>query len=272
MKKALLSLANRPIGIFDSGLGGLTILKTVRQRLPGESLIYFGDTVNVPYGAKSQKAVTKFSLDIARFLQQQGVKMIIVACNTASALALKTLQKQLTIPVVGVIEPGAQKAAQCTANGHVAVIATEATVNSQAYPKQIAKINPSIKVTQQPCPLFVPLIEEGWIHDLAGKLIIENYLKTIAQNKADTVILGCTHYPVIKPLIAELLGPGVQLVDSAEILAETVQTLLERNGLKRKGRKGALKIYASDAPERFEKLAKNILGQPLKHVCLKKLN
>lgn len=262
----------QPIGIFDSGLGGLTILKRVNQLLPKENLIYFGDTVNVPYGAKSPKAVTKFSLDIAKFLEAQQVKLIIVACNTASALALRELKKQIRVPVIGVIEPGAKKAAAATKNKKVAIIATEATVKSNSYPKHIAKLDPKIKTVQKPCPLFVPLIEEGWVHKKAGELIIGEYLKNIANSQADTVILGCTHYPVIKKQIAASLGRNVKLVDSSEIIADTVKNLLEERKLINSSGKGKITIYASDAPERFKKLARHILGSELKKVHLKKIN
>lgn len=262
----------RAIGIFDSGLGGLTILKTLSKALPREKLIYFGDTVNVPYGSKSKAAVTRFSLDIARFLEKQQVKLIIVACNTASALALAELQKKISVPVVGVIEPGALKAAQCTKNGKVAVIATEATVQSKAYPRALKRFDKRIRSYQRACPVFVPLIEEGWIHPKAGELVINDYLDGVLKNGSDTVILGCTHYPVIKKLIAKKLGKNVKLVDSSEVLAEEVKTRLSQTDqLNPKGR-GALKIYASDAPARFKRLAKNILGRELGRVYLKKLN
>ena len=262
----------RPIGIFDSGLGGLTILKTLSQALPQENLIYVGDTMNVPYGSKSKTAVTRFSLDIARFLENLGVKLIIVACNTASALALPQLQKQIHVPVIGVIEPGALKAIQCTRNGRVAVLATEATVQSLAYPRAINRLDKRIRTVQKACPLFVPMIEEGWIHPSAGKALIADYLHTIRQQKADTVILGCTHYPVIKHKIAAYLGKHIQLVDSAQVLAEEVKIRLTQSGQLRTKGKGRLKIYASDDPARFKRLAKNILGRELKRVWLKKLN
>lgn len=262
----------RPIGIFDSGLGGLTILKTLSRALPQEKLIYFGDTMNVPYGSKSKTAVTRFSLDIARFLEKQGVKLIIVACNTASALALPELQKQIHVPVIGVIEPGALKAVQCTRNGRVAVLATEATVQSRAYPHAVNRLDKRICTFQQACPLFVPMIEEGWIHPIAGKALIADYLQTVQKHKADTVILGCTHYPVIKHKLSAYLGRQIQLVDSAEVLAEEVKTRLTQSGQLRTKGKGSLKIYASDDPARFKRLAKNILGRPLTRVWLKKLN
>lgn len=262
----------RAIGIFDSGLGGMTILKTLSAALPKEKLIYFGDTVNVPYGSKSKEAVTRFSLAIARFLEQQKVKLIIVACNTASALALSELQKKISVPVIGVIEPGALCAAQNTRSGKVAVIATEATVQSKAYPRALKHIDGRIRTFQRACPVFVPLIEEGWIHKRAGELIISDYLDGVAKSGADTVILGCTHYPVIKNLIARRLGKNVKLVDSAEVLTQEVKTRLTQTGQLNSSGRGSLKIYASDAPARFKRLAKNILGRELRRVYLKKLS
>ena len=265
-------MKKRPIGIFDSGLGGLTIFKTIHRTLPHENLIYFGDTMNVPYGSKSKEAVTRFSLAIARFLQTQRVKLIVVACNTASALALPQLQKQITVPVIGVIGPGAQSAFKKTRNGKIAVLATEATVRSLSYPKALKRLNKNLQVTQQACPLFVPLIEEGWIHPAAAQQIISDYLRPVIKSKADTVILGCTHYPVIKQHIAKQLGPQVQLVDSAEAVAADVKEYLLHSGqLNDKGR-GAFTLYASDDPARFKHLAKHILGRELSRVQLKKLN
>ena len=265
-------MKKQPIGVFDSGLGGLTILKALRRTLPYEDLIYFGDTANVPYGSKSKTAVTRFSLAIARFLQEQNAKLIVVACNTASAFALPQLQKQISVPVIGVIEPGAAKAAQSTQNNKVAVLGTQGTIKSKAYEHALAKSSPAIKVTGQACPLFVPLVEENWGKKPAAELIAREYLKGVEKSGADTVILGCTHYPVIKNKISKKLGKKVQLVDSAEVLAEEVQTrLTATHQLNLKGR-GGLKIYASDAPVRFKRLAKHILGRELKQVYLKKLN
>ncbi len=262
----------RAIGIFDSGLGGLTILKTLSRALPKENLIYFGDTVNTPYGAKSKTAITRFSLDIGRFLERQGVKLIVVACNTASALALAELQKKISVPVLGVIEPGALAATRSTQNGRVAVLATEATVHSKAYPRALQRLDKRIHTFQRACPMFVPLIEEGWTHKSAGPLIVQDYLAPVLRCAADTVILGCTHYPVIKRLIARTLGKKIHLVDSADVVAEEVKTRLTRtNQLNPRGR-GSLKIYASDDPARFKRLAKHILGRELRRVYLKKLN
>ncbi len=262
----------RAIGVFDSGLGGLTILKTLSRALPKEKIIYFGDTANTPYGSKSKATVTRFSLDIARFLEQQGVKLIIVACNTASALALAELQKKISVPVIGVIEPGALQAVRSCKNGKVAVIATEATVQSKAYARELKRQDKRLRITQQACPVFVPLIEEGWIHPKGGAQIIEDYLAPVIKSGADTVILGCTHYPVIKKHIAQILGKNITLVDSAEVLAAEVKTRLTQTELLNPHGRGGLKIYASDAPERFRRLAKNILGRELNRVYLKKLN
>lgn len=262
----------RPIGIFDSGLGGLTILKQLHQVLPHENLIYFGDTMNVPYGSKSKNTVTHFSLAIARFLQEQNAKLIVIACNTASALALPTLQRQLALPVLGVIEPGARQALQDSKNGRIAVLATEATVKSQAYPRALKRLNKQTRVFQQACPVLVPLIEEGWNHPAAAELIIEDYLKAIKSCQADTVILGCTHYPVIKKRIAKHLPQQVHLVDSAQVLAQEVKRFLTAHHQLKSSGKGQLKIYASDDPRRFGQLAKYILKKPLPVVRLKKLN
>lgn len=262
---------NAPIGIFDSGLGGLTILKALQQALPAEKLIYFGDTANVPYGSKSRAAVTQLSLNIAQFLEQKGVKLIIVACNTASALALNRLRQACRVPVLGVIEPGAKKALKTTRNGRIAVLGTEATVNSGAYRQQILKRAPQCRVQQIPCPLFVPLVEEGWAKKPLARLTAAEYLKPLLTSRADTVILGCTHYPVLKPVIAQVLGKNIQLVDSASTLAWEVKKFLQEHHALAQGR-GSLTIYASDAPQRFKRLAKYILGKPLHTVHLKKLN
>ena len=264
-------MKKQPIGVFDSGLGGLTILNALRRELPQEDLIYFGDTANVPYGSKSKTAVTKFSLAIARFLQSQGVKLIIVACNTASAQALAELRKQISVPVMGVIEPGAEKAVHTTRNGRVAVLGTEGTVKSRAYPKALLKRRPGLHITQQPCPLFVPLVEENWGQKPAAELIAREYLAPVKQSGADTVILGCTHYPVLKPMLAAILGKKVTLVDSADTLAEAARAFLTEHGLAQTRGKGRVRIFASDDPARFKRLAGCLLAEKIGAVRLKKL-
>ena len=265
-------MKKQPIGVFDSGLGGLTILKALRRKLPHEDLIYFGDTANVPYGSKSKAAVTKFSLAIARFLQAQGVKLIVVACNTASAQALPELRRQMAVPVMGVIEPGAQKAVASTQNGRIAVLGTEGTVRSQAYPKAILKRSPKERVVQQACPLFVPLAEESWGKKPAAELIAREYLKPVQKSGADTVILGCTHYPLLKPVISRVLGKGITLVDSADTLAEAAQTFLAQHHQLETSGKGRVQLYASDDPARFKHLAEKLLTEKLGAVRLKKLD
>lgn len=265
-------MKKQAIGVFDSGLGGLTILNALRRALPHEDLIYFGDTANVPYGSKSKQTVTRFSLDIARFLESQGVKMIVVACNTASALALTELRKQCRVPVLGVIEPGATKAAQTTRNGRVAVLGTEGTVKSKAYPKAILKKRPRTHIIQQACPLFVPLVEENWAKKPATRLIAQMYLAPVQKSQADTVILGCTHYPVLKKVIADVLGKQVKLVDSAETLAAAATEFLKQHHQNETAGRGKLTVYASDDPARFKRLAACLLAGKIGTVHLKKLN
>jgi len=265
-------MKKQAIGVFDSGLGGLTILGALRRLLPAEDLIYFGDTANVPYGSKSKAAVTRFSLAIAQFLQKQDVKLIVVACNTASALALTELRKRISVPVMGVIEPGADKAVRSTRNGKIAVLGTEATVKSRAYPKAVLKRDKKLEVFQQACPLFVPLVEENWAFTPAARLTAQTYLASVRQSGADTVILGCTHYPVLKPVLSKILGKKVNLVDSADTLAEAVKvSLTERGQAEAKG-KGRLRVYASDDPQRFKRLAASLLPGQIGAVRLKKLN
>lgn len=255
-----MKLDEKAIGIFDSGLGGLTILKAVRKLMPNENIIYFGDTAHVPYGSKSKETVTEYSLNIAKFLESKKVKLILVACNTASALALPTLRRHIKVPVLGVIAPGAACAAQTTQNKNIVIIGTEATVKSKEYPKQLKRLDKKVQTTQYACPLFVPLIEEGLAGSDIAKLTIKKYLAPVKESKADTVILGCTHYPVIKNDISDFLGHKVMLVDSAEEIAKRAKDLLLKKKLLKMKRKGKTQIYASDLPERFSKLALNIIG------------
>ncbi|MDR0953523.1 MAG: glutamate racemase [Elusimicrobiota bacterium] len=251
---------DRAIGIFDSGLGGLTILKEVHALLPRENLIYFGDTAHVPYGSKSKETVTEYSLNIARFLESKKVKLIIIACNTASALALSAVKKHTKAPVLGVISPGAKCAVNKNKGGKVAVLGTEATVKSKAYVKEIAKLDKKTEVKQYACPLFVPVIEEGILNGELLDLVINKYLAPLKKMKPAAVILGCTHYPVIKKHISRILGGKTLLVDSAEETAKEAKKLLTEKGLLKQNGKGKIEIYASDSPARFSKLAVNIIG------------
>lgn len=262
---------NQPIGVFDSGFGGLTILQALRKKLPRERFIYFGDSANVPYGGKSKAAVTRFSLAIARFLQTQNVKLIVVACNTASSLALAELKKQMTVPVIGVIDPGAEAACRVTRNGRIGVLGTEGTIKSAAYTKAILKRAPHARIFGQPCALFAPLVEAGWAHTEPARLIAQRYLAPVQKFGADTLILGCTHYPVLKSVIAKIAGKQVKLVDSSQTVAQAVQDYLVRTAQAAAG-KGSVRFYASDDPARFAQGAKKILHENIKNVRLKKLS
>lgn len=250
----------RPIGVFDSGVGGLTVFQAIGRRLPEESLVYFGDTAHVPYGNKSREAVTRFSLEIARFLKGHDIKLLVVACNTASALALPRLKRELGIPVVGVIEPGARAAARTTRSGRVGIIATEATVNSGAYQAALKRLVPKVRPVAKACPLFVPLVEEGWWGHPVTAAVAREYLEPVAREGVDTLILGCTHYPLLKPALARVMGPKVRLIDSAEETAAEVEALLERSGSRRRSGRGGRRFFASDGPVRFLALAKRLLG------------
>jgi glutamate racemase len=259
-----------PIGLFDSGVGGLTVLREVAKQLPHESTFYFGDTARVPYGSKSRDVITRFSLEIAQFLLQEKVKMIVVACNTASAFSLSVLSSRFDIPIVGVIEPGAQAAISTTKTGRVGVIGTEGTIESQAYTEAIHRLKPEIQVFGQACPLIVPLVEEGWLEKPVALEIVKEYLTPLLANKIDTLVLGCTHYPLLKNLLTRVAGPGVRLIDSAEETARTVGRELKSLQLEvPSGTPRVRQFFVSDAPEKFEKIGQRFLGQTIpgvKHV------
>ena len=223
--------SNSPIGIFDSGLGGLTVLKEVRAQLPGENLIYLGDTARVPYGPKSPETVTRFALEAALFLLRQGVKLLVVACNTSSAMALETLRATLRVPVIGVIEPGIRAAVAAAKKGRVGIIGTVGTVSSEVYQKGIQEMLPGAEIHAVACPLFVPLVEEGWSDHPVTRAVAEEYLRTLRDARVDTLVLGCTHYPVLKGVIGEVMGPATRLVDSAEEVAAEVGRVLTATGL-----------------------------------------
>jgi glutamate racemase len=251
----------RPIGVFDSGIGGLTVLKAVMDRLPDERLIYFGDTARLPYGTKSRGTVTRFAREIVSFLMGKSPKMIVVACNTASAYSLPELQSQLDIPVVGVIEPGAKAALKASRNRKIGVIGTRATIQSNAYLEAIQAREPEAKVFSKACPLFVPLIEEGWIGRKETRDIADEYLKHLIECGVDTLILGCTHYPLLKPVLGEVMGAGVGLVDSAEATAADVLALLEQNNMLSPSLAGArCEVYVSDMHLNLKLQAERFLG------------
>jgi len=255
---------NHPIGVFDSGLGGLTVLKALKEMLPEESTVYLGDLARLPYGNKSAEVVRRYAREAAQFLASQPIKLLVVACNTASAVALEMLQKQLHIPVVGVILPGAEAAKRATRNGRIAVLGTTGTIRSGAYQRALLGMEPSLGVIAQACPLFVPLVEEGWLQGEVPSLVARHYLQPALEAGADTVVLGCTHYPLLLPTLAQQLGPQVQLVDSAVATARhTAQLLGERGLLAPKSGVVSHACFVTDEPERFSQQAERFLGEPL---------
>jgi glutamate racemase len=261
--------ARSPIGVFDSGLGGLTVFKALARRMPEESLVYFGDTAHVPYGSKSPEAIVRFSTAIARFLAARGIKLLVVACNTSSAWALPAIRRAVKVPVIGVIEPGARAALAATRGGRIGVIGTEATVRSGAYPKAIKALSPRTKTASQPCPLFVPLVEEGWWTGDVVARVASKYVAPLRAARVDTLILGCTHYPYLKKTIAKAIGTRVRLIDSAEETAQETARVLSARGLRApKGGRGRREFYASDAPERFARLGRRMLGAAVSRVRL----
>ncbi len=249
------------VGVFDSGLGGLTVFKALARLMPEESLIYFGDTAHVPYGSKSPGAIARFSSTIAIFLAKRGIKLLVVACNTSSAWALPAIRKAVKIPVIGVIEPGARAAVRVSRGGRIGIIGTEATVKSGAYVKAIKTIKKGARTESAACPLFVPLVEEGWWNGGIVDAVTRKYLAPLKRARVDTLILGCTHYPYLKPVLARVMGPRVRLIDSAEEIARKTYGVLSELGLRApRGRRGRREFYASDAPERFKRLARRMLG------------
>jgi len=255
------------IGVFDSGLGGLTVVKALMQHLPHEDIVYFGDTARVPYGTKSRESIIRFSKENVRVLMKRKVKAVVVACNSSSSYALPVLRREYPIPVIGVIEPGVRKAVSITKNRIIGVIATPATINSSAYLKNIKKKNASLRVISQACPLFVPLVEEGWFHKDVTVTVAQEYLNTIKGSGVDTLILGCTHYPLLKMVLREVMGPGVKLVDSAQEVAQEVKRVVQRKGLLREDiRKPCYEFLVSDSPQHFRNLAKRFLGYDIRKV------
>ncbi|KAA3615575.1 MAG: glutamate racemase [Calditrichaeota bacterium] len=261
-------MEKQAIGIFDSGIGGLTVLKELRQRLPNERLIYFGDTARIPYGSKSKKLVQQYALEDAAFLLQHNVKMIVVACNTASAMAIDVLTERLKVPVVGVVIPGSVGAIRETKKNVIGVIGTSATISSNAYAQAIKSNSPQeINVYSQACPLLVPLVEEGWLEEQVTVLTLENYLKEILETKVDTLILGCTHYPLLHDTVQKVTGPNVKLVDSGSETARFVENVLIQNNLLNKGAKEDDDLFfVSDIPQKFEEIGSRFLGGPFKNI------
>lgn len=256
-----------PVGVFDSGIGGLTVLAALRRLLPEESTVYLGDTARVPYGPKSSETVRRYFLEAARFLVDRGVKLIVVACNTASARALPELGGRLEVPVVGVIEPGARAATEASASGRVGIIGTRGTVESGAYQEAIRALRPEARVEAAPCPLFVSLVEEGWTEGEVARLTAERYLEPLLSAGIDTLLLGCTHYPHLAPLLSEVAGPGVTLVGPAEATAEAVAAALEgREAAAPAGHAAEHRYYVTDDAGRFRSLASRWMGEAIDHL------
>ena len=252
---------SRPIGIFDSGVGGLTVIKEIFKFLPREEIIYLGDTARVPYGTKSPESVRRFSIENVEFLKQFNVKLIVVACNTASSISLPLLRKRFNIPIVGVVKPGARKAVRITRNGKIGVIGTSTTIKSGSYEKEIRRISKTIKVISQACPLFVSLAEEGWLNGKIALDITKKYLRPLTGKKIDTLILGCTHYPLLKYTISQVVGRHVKIVDSASSVAEEALNILQRNNiLSASSKKPVHRFFATDAVEQFVKVGERFLG------------
>jgi glutamate racemase len=268
---------NLPIGIFDSGVGGLTVYRALHERLPAERYVYLGDTARVPYGTKSLSTVERYAIENARFLESRGMKLLVVACNTASALALPAIRRSVSVPVVGMIEPGARAAVREAEGGRVGVIATESTVKSEAYSRAVAALSPELQVTERACPLFVSLAEEGWAESNVARAVAEEYMRELREKGVSAVVLGCTHYPILRRVIQETVGAGVKLIDSGEAAAEVVESVIEKEDLRRTATQELRDLreagararflcddldhfYVTDAAERFAHVAERFLG------------
>jgi glutamate racemase len=254
----------KPIGVFDSGIGGLTVVKRLAATLPNENIIYFGDTARVPYGSKSNATVIDYATQDTRFLLSKNVKAVVVACNTVSSVAIPELKKMFNIPVIGMIEPGAKMALEKSAAKIIGVIGTRATINNKAYSAELKKLELSAVVYEKPCPLFVPLAEEGWTDHEATYKIAEEYLQELRNKKIDTLILGCTHYPILSNVIQKVIGKDVNLIDSGVASAEIIKEELKYKGmLNDSERQGVLEFYVSDIPTKFKEVAELFLGREI---------
>lgn len=255
------------IGVFDSGFGGLTVLRELKKTLPSADYLYFGDTAHLPYGAKSVRTVAKYAIASAHFLEERGIELLVIACNTATALAFDDIRAAVKVPVVGVVEPGAQRAAEKSQTGKAAVIATEATVASHAYLRALHRLG--LEATEKACPLFVPLVEEGWVEHPVTEQVAHIYIDQIFRDgahDADVLLLGCTHYPLIRPLLRRVAPPHVEIVDSAEATAAKVAEFIRRDS--DQGPAGSLRCYATDSVEKFRRLGEKFLGCPIESIEL----
>ncbi len=259
--------SNKPVGVFDSGLGGLTVVREMRRQLPHESIVYFGDIARQPYGIKSREQILSFSIQNTLFLMQHKVKAVVVACNSSSSAAYSFLKRSFNLPILDVIEPAAKMAVKATRTRRIGVIATQSTVSSGAYERAIRKLDPRAKVFQSACPLFVPLVEEGWIQGRVTEAVVDIYLTELKKNRLDTLILGCTHYPLLNNVIQRNVGREVKLIDSAAPTVETLISILDHFEIASSVQKrGELRIYVSDLPRNFVKVGESFLGEKLKYV------
>ena len=259
--------ASAPIGVFDSGLGGLTVLRAIRRRLPLEGTVYLGDTARVPYGPKAAETIRRYAVEATDFLVGKGVKAVVVACNTATARALPEVEARAGVPVLGVVEPGGRAAAEASVTGRIGVIGTRGTISSRAYNRVIHAHRPDALVFEQACPLFVPLVEEGWTDEEVTRLAAERYLAPILEQGIDTLVLACTHYPLLKPLLTRVVGANVALIDSAESTADALEQMLVSAGLvNSSGIAPAPRYYVTDEAARFDLLARRLLGEEVDHL------
>ncbi|MCL2669220.1 MAG: glutamate racemase [Syntrophaceae bacterium] len=255
---------SRPIGVFDSGIGGLTVVRALMERLPFEDIIYFGDTARVPYGIKSVETITGYARQISDFLLSREVKLLIIACNTMAAVAYEAVSERSPVSVLDVITAGSQAAAAATVTKSVGIIGTPATINSNAYARAIHRLGRGIRIFSHACPLFVPLVEEGWLDHPVTRLTAQEYLKPVLAERVDTLVLGCTHYPLLKPLLQEVAGPGIQLIDSAEAMAAITADLLTGTGLANPQRTPPeYRFFVTDVPYRFQTIGEHFLGRTM---------
>jgi glutamate racemase len=256
-----------PIGVFDSGVGGLTVVRAIERRLPNESLVYLGDTARVPYGTRSLATVERYALEDAAFIRSKNVKAIVIACNTISALAASRLREELDVPVVGVIRPGARRAVEATRSGYVGVIATEGTIASGAYEREMLSMRSGLEIISRACPLFVSLAEEGWAKHPVTRQVAEEYLAQMRSSRVDTLVLGCTHYPILRPVIEEVMGDEVTFIDSGEAVADEVARVLGHERLLRESARPRVEeFYVTDSAARFRRVAELFLGRPLESI------
>ncbi len=259
--------SSNPIGVFDSGVGGLTVVRALMERLPFENIVYFGDTARVPYGVKSVETIAHYTTQIAEFLLAKEVKLLVVACNTMAAVASQIVKDLSPVPVLDVIDAGALGAIATSMKKQVGVIGTPTTINSNAYARAIHQYEPEVRIFSQACPLFVPLVEEGWLDHPVTRLTAQEYLKPVLAQDIDTLVLGCTHYPLLKPLLQDVVGPGVRLVDSAEAMAEETAALLTDMNLANPQRTAPrYEFYVTDVPLRFQTIGERFLGRTLANV------